>query len=49
LGSRRAHLRLTAARIFQKNVAATFDEIAVAWNVTENLGHGWSHKFDYPL
>jgi hypothetical protein len=35
--------------IFQKNVVANFDELAVAWKVIENLGHGWTHSFDFPL
>lgn len=35
--------------IFQKNVATTFDELAVAWQVIENLGHGWIHPFTYEL
>jgi hypothetical protein len=35
--------------IFQKNVVANFDELAVAWKVIENLGHGWTHPFDFPL
>lgn len=34
--------------IFQKNVAADSEEIAVAWIVIENCGRGWSHKFTYP-
>ena len=33
--------------IFQKNVATTFAEIAVAWRVIENLGNGWNHPFTY--
>jgi hypothetical protein len=35
--------------IFQKNVAASFDEIAVAWTVIENVGRNWSHKFTFPV
>jgi len=35
--------------IFQKNIATNFDEIAVAWQVIENLGNGWIHPFEYDL
>jgi hypothetical protein len=35
--------------IFQKNAVANFDELAVAWKVIENLGHGRTHAFDFPL
>lgn len=35
--------------IFQKNVAANFDETAVAWKVIENCGVGDNHPFTYPL
>lgn len=35
--------------IFQKNVATTFDELAVAWQVIEHLGAGWIHPFKYDL
>lgn len=35
--------------IFQKNVATTFDEIAVAWVVIENCGLGNHHPFYYPM
>jgi hypothetical protein len=35
--------------IFQKNVAESFDEIAVAWRVIQNLGTQDHHPFDYPL
>jgi hypothetical protein len=35
--------------IFQKNVATNFEEIAVAWQVIENLGTGWVHPFQYDL
>jgi hypothetical protein len=31
--------------IFQKNEAASFEEIAVAWKVIQNCGRGWSHPF----
>ncbi len=33
--------------IFQKNVATTFDELAVAWKVIQNLGSGNHHPFQY--
>ncbi len=33
--------------IFQKNVAANFDEIAVAWTVIKNCGVGSYHPFVY--
>jgi hypothetical protein len=35
--------------IFQKNVATTFDEIAVAWIVIQNCGQGFNHPFVYPM
>ncbi|HEX4418778.1 MAG TPA: hypothetical protein VH165_12795 [Kofleriaceae bacterium] len=35
--------------VFQKNVATNFDEIAVAWQVIDNLGSGWIHPFTYDL
>src|SRR5689334_6841156 len=35
--------------IFQKNVASSFDELAVAWKVIQNCGQGWSHYFVYPM
>ena len=35
--------------IFQKNVATNFDELAVAWQVIDNLGVGWNHPFEYDL
>ena len=35
--------------IFQKNVAESFDEIAVAWRVVKNLGTQYNHPFTYPL
>jgi hypothetical protein len=34
--------------IFQKNVAVSFEEIAVAWTVIQNCGQGWNHPFVYP-
>lgn len=33
--------------IFQKNVATSFDELAVAWRVIQNLGTGNYHPFTY--
>ncbi len=35
--------------IFQKNVAESFEEIAVAWRVVQNLGVQDNHPFNYPL
>ena len=35
--------------IFQKNVAESFSEIAVAWRVIKNLGVQDNHPFTYPL
>jgi len=35
--------------IFQKNVATTFDELAVAWKVIKNCGTGWHHEFKFPM
>jgi hypothetical protein len=35
--------------IFQKNVVTGFDEIAVAWQVIKNLGHGWHHMVNFPV
>lgn len=35
--------------IFQKNVATSFEEIAVAWRVIENCGRNWTHSFKYPM
>lgn len=35
--------------IFQKNVAETFDELAIAWRVIENCGRNDNHPFTYPL
>ena len=34
---------------FQKNVAASFGELSIAWRVVKNLGQGWEHVFVYPL
>jgi hypothetical protein len=33
--------------IFQKNVATSFEEVAVAWKVVKNLGIGDYHPFQY--
>ncbi len=35
--------------VFQKNVAANFGELAVAWTVIEECGQGDNHPFDYPM
>ena len=35
--------------IFQKNVAADLDELAVAWKVIDNCGQGDNHPFNYPM
>ncbi len=35
--------------IFQKNVATSFDEVAVAWKVIQNCGQGENHPFVYSL
>ncbi|MBC3920581.1 hypothetical protein H8L32_24160 [Undibacterium sp. CY18W] len=35
--------------IFQKNVAADFDEKAVAWTVIRNCGQNEYHPFTYPI
>lgn len=35
--------------IFQKNVNTDFDELAVAWRVIENCGHGDRHPFYVPF
>lgn len=35
--------------IFQKNVAGSFSELAVAWTVIQNCGMGDNHPFTYPL
>ena len=35
--------------VFQQNVLASLGEYAVAWQVIENLGRGWSHSFDYEI
>lgn len=33
--------------IFQKNVATSFDEIAIAWRVIKNCGRGDNHPFTF--
>lgn len=35
--------------IFQKNVASTFDELAVAWQVIKYCGQGDNHPFKWPV
>ncbi|OCX52141.1 hypothetical protein BEL04_11655 [Mucilaginibacter sp. PPCGB 2223] len=35
--------------IFQKNMAAGFDELAVAWKVLEYVGQGDNHPFTFPM
>lgn len=35
--------------IFQKNVATSFSEIAIAWTVIQNCGRGDNHPFVYPM
>lgn len=44
-----AELNNSSVLVFQKNVTTNFDEIAVAWQVIENLGAGWIHPFQYDL
>jgi hypothetical protein len=44
-----ADLNNSSVLIYQKNVATNFDEIAVAWQVIENLGAGWVPPFRYDL
>ena len=39
----------TEVVIIQKNIAPSAEQTAVAWNVIENCGRGWSHAFNYPL
>ncbi|MBI4853790.1 MAG: hypothetical protein HY819_18505 [Acidobacteria bacterium] len=34
--------------VFQKNIATSYDELAIAWKTIENCGVGSSHPFDYP-
>ena len=33
--------------IFQQNTIASLGELAVAWEVVQNLGRNWMHKFTY--
>lgn len=33
--------------VFQQNTLASLGEYAVAWQVIQNLGRGWSHDFEY--
>jgi hypothetical protein len=33
--------------VFQQNVIASLGEYAVAWQVIQNLGRGWSNSFEY--
>jgi len=35
--------------IFQKNAAANFDELAVAWKVIKHCGRGMNHPFTFPI
>lgn len=35
--------------IFAKNVAASFDELAIAWTVIKYCGQGDNHPFTYPM
>lgn len=35
--------------IFQKNVATSYDELAIAWQVIQNCGQGDNHPFVYPM
>ncbi len=35
--------------IFQKNVATSYEELAVAWKVIEYCGQSWNHPFTYPM
>lgn len=35
--------------IFQKNVATSFEELAVAWTVIQNCGSGENHPFSFPM
>ncbi|WP_298690911.1 hypothetical protein [uncultured Sphingomonas sp.] len=35
--------------VFQKNVAAGYEELAVAWKVIEHCGFGDNHPFVYPM
>ena len=33
--------------IYQQSILASLGEYAVAWQVIQNLGRGWSHDFEY--
>ena len=33
--------------VFQQNIAASLGEYAVAWQVIQHLGRGWTHAFTY--
>ena len=35
--------------IFQKNLSADFDSLAIAWKVIKNCGRGNNHPFTFPL
>jgi len=35
--------------VFQKNVATSFDELAVAWKVIQYIGQGDNHPFIFPM
>lgn len=35
--------------IFQKNVSANYNELAVAWQVIQNCGQGDNHPFVFPM
>lgn len=47
--NRSQDLNNTEYVIFQKNVATSFDELAIAWRVVQNLGIGDTHPFVYPM
>jgi len=38
----------TPVVVFQKNLASSFDEAAVAWRVLQNVGQGWNYPFEFP-
>lgn len=35
--------------IFQKNVATTYEELAIAWRVIQKCGQGDNHPFTFPM
>lgn len=35
--------------VFQKNVATSYDSLAIAWKVIKNCGTGWQHPFVFPM